>query len=172
MIVIHRILNAFVETFGLKETMDAVRAWIGQKDAEIFLAANPGLRFGNAGTCPTPTICADGSCACLDDAPSGFAASPSGGGAALSAAPSGGGAALGAAPSGAALCYTPNAKGRYSWYSGIPDLEVNPYDTPTADDTAAVTQALIDLSTASASDVAVEATTAAFAGLASPSSAE
>lgn len=156
MIVVFNVLNALADALGVDAVLGAVRAWVGKKDAEIFLAENPGLRFGNegesVGLCPTPSVCADGSCACIDDG----------------AAPSGGGAGLGATMSsgGAALCHTANSKGRYSMYSGIADLDINPYDAPTPEDTAAVAQALIDLSTASASDDAsIAAATQAFAGL-------
>ena len=145
---VRAILNALAANLDEEEVKGAVRGWIGMKDAQEFLAANPGLRFTNEGVDPRgagAALCATASgldatasggaglaatsSAWPEDGASaeGLAAAPSG----LGAAPSGLGATesgLGATASGyvgggAALCHTPNSRGRYSLYSGIPDVD-------------------------------------------------
>jgi hypothetical protein len=146
---IHEILNALATAFGQEMVKEAVRGWIGMKDAEEFLAANPGLRFTNEGVDPR------GGGAALCATASGLDATASG----LDAAPSG------YAGGGAGLCHTPNASGRYSLYSGIPDG--TPYDEISREDTA---KALLSLASASDVDPEVTAVTEGLAGLAVASS--
>lgn len=104
---IHEILNALAAAFGQELVKGAVRGWIGMKDAEEFLAANPGLRFTNEGVDPCGSV--------IPAASSGLDAATSGEGESL--------ATTSCYAGGAALCYTPNASGRYSTYSGIPDVD-------------------------------------------------
>jgi hypothetical protein len=100
---VRAILNALAANLDEEEVKSAVRGWIGMKDAEEFLAANPGLRFTNEGVDPCGSVIPSGGGAALCATASGFDTTASGG--------------------GAALCHTPNASGRYSLYSGIPDVD-------------------------------------------------
>lgn len=46
---VHTILNTLAAEFGKEMVKSAVRGWIGIKDAEEFLAANPHIAFTNQG---------------------------------------------------------------------------------------------------------------------------